>query len=790
MYCRLLNHSLSPCWMMLLCMLGGTAAWDTHFAVAAPTVDVPPSAISRVLPAGKLPADSRLGPLKDLNGYFPFTPPNTREDWDDRAEHVRRQIEVAAGLWPMPEKTPLNAVVWGRVDRDDYTVEKVYFESYPGYFVTGNLYRPKGHTGKLPGVLCPYGHFADGRFNVVPLDSPDPKVVTVKKLIQAGAEKFEGSGQHPVQAYPVQLARMGCIAFQYDMAGYDDSLQIPFDVAHFHSQQRPQMDTLQNWGFYSPQADLHLQSILGLQTYNSVRALDFLCQLPDVDPDRLAVTGASSGGTQTLMLCAIDPRPAVAVPAVMVSTAMQGGCTCENADLLRLDTGNVEFAALFAPKPLCAIAANDWTKELATKGGPELQQLYDLLGAHDNLQIKPFLEFPHNFNYVSRSAMYQWMNKQLKLGLPEPVVEADFVPLSRAEMTVWDDQHHQPVGGEDFERNLLRTMTEDARNQLTKLIPHDDKSLSAFRHVVGDAWDVLIGRGVSKPADVEFQQQGDTLRHEKFLQKKGLLLYKPRQEEVPAILLQPRGETNRTVIWLDPAGKAALFAADGSPKPLIRKLLDSGAQVIGLDLLYQGEFLSDGKPLEHTRQVATKDRNSAAYTFGYNRALFAQRVHDVLTAISYFRGDDQPWGAIDLVGLNGAGRWAIAAKAMAGKAVDRTVADTAGFRFGNVTAIDHPDFLPGGAKYFDLPGLLALCAPRELWLRGEALPDAAATASAAPASASASDAASPAPPPATATDMDVVAAAFKSAGALDKITLYDGPADKAEEAAIDWLLKK
>src|SRR5262249_9313439 len=206
----------------------------------------------------------------------------------------------------------------------------------------------------------------------------------------------------------------GCIAFQYDMEGYDDSVQIPLAVAHSNATPRPQMNTLRDWGFFSVQADLHLQSIMGLQTYNSIRALDFLCQLPDVDPDRLAVTGASSGGTQTWMVCAIDPRPAVAVPAVMVSTAMQGGCTCENCELLRLNTGNVEFAALFAPKPLCAIAANDWTKELATKGGPELRQLYDLLGTHDNLQIKPFLQSPHNFNYVSREAMYAWMNTHLK----------------------------------------------------------------------------------------------------------------------------------------------------------------------------------------------------------------------------------------------------------------------------------------------------------------------------------------------------------------------------------------
>ena len=73
-----------------------------------------------------------------------------KPEWDARAEYVRRQILVSQGLWPMPTKTPANAVVHGKVDRDDYTVERVYLESFPGHFVTGSLYRPAGKTGRLP----------------------------------------------------------------------------------------------------------------------------------------------------------------------------------------------------------------------------------------------------------------------------------------------------------------------------------------------------------------------------------------------------------------------------------------------------------------------------------------------------------------------------------------------------------------------------------------------------------------------------------------------------------------
>ncbi|MCL4855090.1 MAG: hypothetical protein KJZ78_27325, partial [Bryobacteraceae bacterium] len=182
-------------------------------------------AAPKVLPPGHLPDDARLKPLKDLDGYFPFVPPDTIEAWDARADKVRRQMLVALGLWPMPEKTPLNAVIHGRIDRPDYTVEKVYFESYPGFFVTGSLYLPKGVSGKLPVVLIPHGHFSEGRFNEESLQS-------ARNQISVGAERWENGGRYPLQARCVTLARMGCIVFHYDMLGYADSQQLSFDLVH------------------------------------------------------------------------------------------------------------------------------------------------------------------------------------------------------------------------------------------------------------------------------------------------------------------------------------------------------------------------------------------------------------------------------------------------------------------------------------------------------------------------------------------------------------------------------
>src|SRR5205823_2061428 len=197
-------------------------------------------------------------------------------------------------------------------------------------------------------------------------------------------------------------------------------------------------------GFTDADAELRLQSFMGLQTWNSVRSLDFLLSLPEVDAKRVGVTGASGGGTQTFMLCAVDDRPTVAFPAVMVSTAMQGGCVCENCSYLRQGTGNIELAALFAPKPLAMSGAHDWTIDIETKGLPELRALYGLYGAEDKVMAKCFPQFEHNYNQVSRELMYGWFNKHLRLGQREPVAEQPFVPVPPRELSVFDAKHPLP----------------------------------------------------------------------------------------------------------------------------------------------------------------------------------------------------------------------------------------------------------------------------------------------------------------------------------------------------------
>ena len=729
-----------------LSIVGGFALLTTLAMATADAQD------TSVFEAGQLPNDSRLQPRKDLNDYFPFEVPEGKAAWEARADELRRQTMIATGVWPMPEKTPLNAVVHGRFHRPGFTVEKVYFEAVPNHFVTGLLFRPDDGKKNVrrPAVLCPHGH--GGRLQ----DYGEKKI---RQLIADGAERFESSGRFPKLARCGQLARMGCVVFIFDMLGYADSQQISRQLAHGFAKQRPEFEGKENWGLFSAQAEMRLQSVMGIQTWNSIRCLDFLESLPDVDGSRMAVTGGSGGGTQTILLCAIDSRPIAAFPNGMVSTSMQGGCTCENCSLLRVGSGNVELAALFAPKPQAMTAANDWTKEMMTKGYPQLQQLYGTLGAKNNVYCRPLLHFPHNYNYVSRATMYSWFNKHMKLGLKEPIVEEDFEFLTAEENKVWNDKHPQPEGGDDYERSLLKDLATASDKQIAALTPHDADSLQKYREVIGGAFEAIIGRSVPDYDDIK-RTKVDKQKRNGFLYFEDIVHLDSAGEELPVISLFPTGAewNGDVVIWIDGQGKQGLFTESGDVRNEVVRLLDAGATVVSADLFGQGEFLGSGGPLTQ-QQVVANPREAAAYTYCYNDTLFVQRVHDVLTLISWVGNDEHEPKRLNLIGTNGAGPITAAARTVAGDAVTKLAVDTKGFRFGDLTSYRHPNFLVGAVKYGDLPAILALSAPHPLWIGGEA-----------------------------GRTPSVVNAAYDAANAKDAVISSDQ--QNAADAAVIWLLAR
>ena len=238
----------------------------------------------RVFADGRATTDRRISSPRSLNDIFTFPAYDSLDDWERTAADIREHILATTGLLPMPDKCPLNPRIFGRIERDGYCVEKVLLETWPGFFLGGNLYRPLQEGGLRPAIINPHGHWARGRIH------NDPNL-----------------GSLPGRF--INLALQGYVAFAYDMIGYNDTFQLP----HEHLGDREEL-----WGI----------SILGLQLWNSMRAVDFVASLPGVDPKRIGCTG-HRGGSQTFLLTAVEPRIAASLPAVMVSAHMQGGCVCE-----------------------------------------------------------------------------------------------------------------------------------------------------------------------------------------------------------------------------------------------------------------------------------------------------------------------------------------------------------------------------------------------------------------------------------------------------------------------------
>ncbi|MFO0964969.1 MAG: alpha/beta hydrolase family protein [Gemmataceae bacterium] len=657
-------------------------------------------------------ADPRLGKPKDYNGYFPWTPPKDLKSWEERRPEVRTQVLVANGLWPMWDKAPLKPVIHGKIERDGYTIEKVSFASLPGHYVTGNLYRPTGKTGKLPGVLCPHGHWANGRF----YENGDKGIAAE---IKSGAEKTPEGAKYPLQARCAQLARLGCVVFHYDMVGYADSKAI----AH-------------RTGFMDADAELRLQNFMGLQTFNSIRCLDFLMGLPDVDTSRIGVTGASGGGTQTFILCAVDDRPSAAFPAVMVGTAMQGGCSCENCSYLRIGTGNIELAGMMAPRPLGMSAANDWTVDIETKGLPELKALYKLYGKEDLVQAKCWKEFGHNYNQVARESMYNFFARHLKLDVSTPIVEKPFVPVPPKELSVYDDKHPRPADEANAER-LRATLTEMNSKQLDALFPADAKKLAAMRAVLAPALGVLLG--AERTFDVE--KRDDTT--EKIPDGTRRTVHLRRMatgETVRVTQILPADFDGRLVVLVDPT------FAGSSPEATAILKKKSGVLAV--------EVLRTGLTADAPRTPVNK--GFAGYTFAYNRPLLAERVRDIQTAVAWAR-TQKDVKEVDLLGVGRGGVWVALARPILGPSVRRAAADLNGFNFGSIKTADDENMLPGALKYGGLLTMVSLAAPHEILVyntEGCGAPR-------------------------------WLEAAYKAAGAPDKLTINPG----AAKDAVAWLLR-
>jgi len=301
--------------------------------------------------------------LNRLLSLYPKIP-----EWEKRKSELRDCFLARLGLVPFPEKVISNPVFTNKRKFDGYTAENVAIESLPGVFVSGTLYRPLKGKGPFPAVMVAQGHFELQHYS-------------------------ESS-----QLLAATLARMGAVVFSYDMfAKGEESLQFAFE------------DHRTIW---APT----------MQALNSSRVLDFLSALPYVDPNRIGVTGASGGGTQTFLLTALDNRVAVSVPVVMVSSWFFGGCPCESGMPIHScgewGTNNVEIAAMAAPRPMLVVSdGGDWTANVPEIEFPYLKKIYALFGKPELVENVHLLKEGHDYGPSKRQAVYLFLAKYLGLNI-------------------------------------------------------------------------------------------------------------------------------------------------------------------------------------------------------------------------------------------------------------------------------------------------------------------------------------------------------------------------------------
>lgn len=287
--------------------------------------------------------------------------------WETRKAELRDCMWKALKLFPLPPKTHSKPIITGKRTMNGYTIENVAIETLPGVYVSGSLYRPLKSKGKIPVILNPDGHFGDGRYRA------------------------------DCQYRCAMQARMGAIAFSYDLFAWGES------ALQFKS------------------SDHRKSLAMTVQALNSIRILDWLLSFKEADPNRVAITGGSGGGSQTMLITALDDRIRLSVPVVMMSSYHSGGCPCESGMGVHLcgnGTNNVEIAAMAAPRPQLVISdGKDWTQQVPQVEFPYLKKVYNFYGKGSEVENVHLPKEGHDYGLSKRLAMYDFIARHFHLDI-------------------------------------------------------------------------------------------------------------------------------------------------------------------------------------------------------------------------------------------------------------------------------------------------------------------------------------------------------------------------------------
>lgn len=283
---------------------------------------------------------------------------NDRSSWEARKDSLRSEVRQLLGIDQLLPLCAQEAPRYTKIRKfDGYSVQNFCLKTVNGHTVCGSIYAPLS-KGKHPLIICPNGHFTNGRYGTV-------------------QQQRLGT-----------LARMGAVCVDYDLWGWGESADEVGKEAH-------------------QTAEAHV-----MQALNGIRILDWMIQRKDVDTQRVGVNGGSGGGTQTVLLTVLDDRYTAANPVVSMSSWFDGGCPCESGMPIQLAGGgtcNAELAAMFGPRPMMVVSdGGDWTSTTPEVEFPYLQRIYGFYNAQDKVSNIHLPKERHDFGPNKRNAVYRF----------------------------------------------------------------------------------------------------------------------------------------------------------------------------------------------------------------------------------------------------------------------------------------------------------------------------------------------------------------------------------------------
>ncbi len=540
----------------------------------------------------------------------------TKADAEAHVRVLRGKIRRCFG--PLPEKTPLNARITGVVERDRYRIEKVIFESRPGFLVTANLYIPKGGRAPLPGVVATCGH------------------------------SLTGKAGETYQSFAQGLARLGYICFLLDPIGQGERL----DYARMAV--KPKIGAGVGEHLHAGNQQFLTGEFLGTwRAWDGIRALDYLLTRPEVDRRHVGLTGNSGGGTMTTWLCGLEQRWTMAAPGCFVTTFRRNMENELPADTeqcppkaLALGLDHADFIAAMAPKPIILLGKE---KDFFDVRGLEeayarLQRLYTLLGAKDNIALHVGPTY-HGYTKENREAMYRWFNRVTGVSdaktEPELVMEKDET-LQCSPTGQVTDLNSKPLFA--FTRQKSETLAKKRSSLTTEaLMRAVSKTLHLGPRKVPDYRILrpLGGRAFPKKYFVTYAVETEPGVH--------ALVYRLSDE---AIYSRPPKGQKRAILYVSHQSADTEMRED----PFIQDLLtaEPDSAFFSCDVRGIGESRPDTCGANSFLTPYGSDFFYAIHSIMLDRPYAGQRTHDVLSVLDWLKAQGHSevhlagkgWGAI------------------------------------------------------------------------------------------------------------------------------------------------